>query len=325
MLDILPEPGRLFVATAHRMRWGAERMRHSITARKQAIFIALAAGLWPALQAETATAQAPALQPNAQIQVEYVQPKYNSAAADPNQYTDFTTIYAWLRMRQPLEEIQKFLAPLRLPHQIKVQVDTCGAERRAYVPGAPVTVCYELIDKIERIAAGITDNDAAKQMVIVGTFTEVVLHELAYAIFDVLQIPVWGRIDDAADRLAAFVMMQFPEDVAHTTTVGSADFFLLSKKTWTGVAFANTRSPDAQRFYNFLCIAYGGDNLDFGGWTKGQDGRDPLLPDFRAKQCAREYGQIREAFSLRIMPYVDADAMLQVKAAQWFRPGEISK
>ena len=199
-----------------------------------------------------------------------------------------------------------------------LQVDSCGAERRAYVSGAPVTICYELIDKIEKVAAGITDNDAVKQMVIVGTFTEIVLHELAYAVFDVLQIPVWGRIDDAADRLAAFVMMQFPENVAHTAMVGSAEFFLLSRKTWTGVAFANTRSPDAQRFYNFLCIAYGGDTLDFGGWTQASDGQDPILPDYRAKQCAREYGQVREAFSLRIMPYVDADLLLQIKAAQWF-------
>jgi hypothetical protein len=322
MLDILSAPGRLFASTVGWIGWAAERMRHSTAA---IVCFALALGLWPAFDATTATAQAPVLQPNPQIQVEYIQPKYNSAAADANQYNEFTTIYAWLRVRQPLEEIQKFLSPLRLPRPIKLQVDSCGAERRAYVSGAPVTVCYELIDKIEKVAAGITDNDPVKQMVIVGTFTEVVLHELAYAIFDVLQIPVWGRIDDAADRLAAFVMMQFPENVAHTTMVGSAEFFLLSRKTWTGVAFANTRSPDAQRFYNFLCIAYGGDSLDFGGWTQASDGQDPILPDYRAKQCAREYGQVREAFSLRIMPYVDADLLLQIKAAQWFRPGELSK
>ena len=299
-------------------------MRYSNTARHRSLCIALALGLWPALLARTTLAQATALAPNPQIQVEYIQPKYNAAAADPNQYNAFNAIYAWLRVRQPLEEIQKFLAPLRLPRPIKTQVDSCGAERRAYVSGGPVTVCYELIDKIEKTASGITDSDT-KQTVIVGTFTEVVLHELVYAIFDVLQVPVWGREDDAADRLAAYVTMQFPENVARTTIVGSAEFFLVSRKTWTGVAFANTRSPDAQRFYNFLCIAYGGDSLDFGGWTEAKNGQDPLLPDFRAKQCAREYAQVRDAFSLRIMPYVDADLLLQVKAAQWFRPGELSK
>lgn len=299
-------------------------MRRSNTVSSRTLCIAVALGLWPALEAGTVMAQGPELAPNPQIQVEYIQPKHNSAAADPNQYNDFTTIYAWLRVRQPLEEIQKFLAPLRLPRQIKLQVDSCGAERRAYVSGGPVTVCYELIDKIEKTASGITDSDT-KQMVIVGTFTEAVLHELAYAIFDVLQVPVWGREDDAADRLTAFVMMQFPENVARTTIIGAAEFFLVSRKTWTGAAFADTRSPDAQRFYNFLCIAYGGDSLDFGGWTEAKNGQDPLLPDFRAKQCAREYGQVRDAFSMRIMPYVDPDLLLQVKAAQWFHAGELGK
>jgi hypothetical protein len=107
--------------------------------------------------------------------------------------------------------------------------------------------------------------------------------------------------------------------------VGSAEFFLLSRKTWTGIAFAATASPEAQRFYNFLCIAYGGDNLDFGGWTQAPQGQDPLLPAFRAKQCGYEYEQVRHAFDLRIMPYIDPDLLLQVKAAQWFLPGEIGK
>jgi hypothetical protein len=291
---------------------------------KRSVVTALAIGFWPALPA--AQAQAPGLAPNPQVQVEYLQPKYD-AAAGQNQYNEFTTIYAWLRVRRPLEEIQKFLAPLRLPRPIKIQVDSCGAERRTYVSGSPVTVCYELIDKIQKVAAGITDNDTLKQTVMVGTFTETVLHELAYGVFDVLQVPVWGREDDAADRLAAFVLLQFAGDVSHTAIIGSAEFFLLSRKTWTGSAFADVGSPEAQRFYNFLCIAYGGDELDFGGWTEAPKGEDPLLPKFRTDHdgCRYEYEQVRKAFSLRIMPYVDPDLLLQVKATQWFLPGELSK
>jgi hypothetical protein len=182
-----------------------------------------------------------------------------------------------------------------------------------------------LIDQIERISAGITGNDSLKQTVIVGTFTQAVLHELAYGVFDVLQVPVWGREDDAADRLAAFVLLQFSGEIAHTTMVGSAEFFLLSQKTWTGSAFADTASPEAQRFYNFLCIAYGGDSFDFGGWTQAPKGQDPLLPQSRAQQCGYEYQQVRNAFNLRIMPHVDPDLLLQVKAAEWFLPGELNK
>jgi hypothetical protein len=188
----------------------------------RSIFVAASGVVFWVMLALPAPAQAPVLPANPQIQVDYIQPKNNSTG-------EFAAIYAWLRARRPLEEIQKFLAPLRLPRQIKIQVDACGAESRAYVSGNPVTICYELIDKIQKMAASIPD-PALKQTVVVGTFTQTVLHELAYAVFDVLQVPVWGREDDAADRLAAFVLLQFSGDVAHTAMVGSAEFFLLSRK-----------------------------------------------------------------------------------------------
>ena len=290
--------------------------------------------IWLVAQAAPVAAQTATLQPNPQIHVEYLPPKNNSTAADPTQYNRYMTTYEWLRVRKPLEEIQQFLAPLKLPRPINIQVDTCGgAQRRPYVPAnpatgtpaSPVTICYELVDGIQKIAAGVQGNDPLKRMVIVGTFTQAVLHELAYAVFDVLQVPVWGREDDAADRLAAFVLLQFSGEIAHTTMVGSAEFFLLSLRTWTGSAFADTTSPEGQRFYNFLCIAYGGDPNDFGGWTQAPQGQDPLLPDRRAQQCGHEYQQVRAAFSLRIMPYIDPDVLLQIKAAEWLLPDELSK
>jgi hypothetical protein len=42
------------------------------------------------------------------------------------------------------ETAQQFLSPLRLPRKLKVQVEQCGAPTRAYKPGQPATVCYEL-------------------------------------------------------------------------------------------------------------------------------------------------------------------------------------
>src|SRR5208282_6181002 len=106
-------------------------MRHSTAV------VALAT--WLIAQAMPVPAQAPALQPNPQIQVDYIQPKNSSPASDPTQYNRYMATYEWLHARKPLDEIQKFLAPLKLPRSIKIQVDTCGAERRPYVSGGPVT------------------------------------------------------------------------------------------------------------------------------------------------------------------------------------------
>ncbi len=287
---------------------------------RRLVFVAPFVFVWFAAQA--AMAQSPALKPNPQIEVAYKRPPLD--VDHPARYLKFMSIYDRLLIRRPLDELQKFLAPLRLPHKIKIETDQCNAERRPYIPGGPVTICYEMIDKIESTAANF-QNPAQRQSVIVGTFTVAVLHELAYAVFDVLQVPVWGREDDAADRLAAFVLMQFSEKVAQTTMVGAAEFFLASHRTWTGSAFAVATSPAAQRFYNILCIAYGGDHQDFGGWAQSHNGRDPLIPARRARQCHYEYEQVRHAFDLRIMPHIDADALVAVKASEWFLPGELPK
>jgi len=41
-------------------------------------------------------------------------------------------------------------------------------------------------------------------------------------------------------------------------------FFLeKSEKTWTGSQFADVNSPEAQRYFNYLCMAYGGDPVNF--------------------------------------------------------------
>jgi hypothetical protein len=45
--------------------------------------------------------------------------------------------------------------------------------------------------------------------------------------------------------------------------------------------------------------------------------KKPILPKDRADQCRDEYTQIRSAFNLRIMPYVDPDLLVQVRATKW--------
>lgn len=58
----------------------------------------------------------------------------------------FTPIYERLKQRKVLEELQAFMAPLRLPREITVRVAQCGNENIPYKPQGPATVCYELIE-----------------------------------------------------------------------------------------------------------------------------------------------------------------------------------
>src|SRR5262249_23337881 len=108
-------------------------------------------------------------------------------------------IYERLKQRAVLEELQTFLTPLRLPRQFTVRTAQCGTVSLRYVPGGPATVCYEMVDAVTTLIAKHTKDDDFRQTVIIGAFIETVLHETAQAIFDILQIPIWGRERDAAD------------------------------------------------------------------------------------------------------------------------------
>jgi hypothetical protein len=228
-------------------------------------------------------------------------------------------IYERLKERHVLEELQAFMTPLRLPRQLRVRTAECGAATTDYKPEGPATVCYEMVDFIEKLVAQHAPDQDSAQMAIAGAVIETVLHETAHAIFDVLQVPIWGREDDAADRLAALIMTQFGEDVTKTTITGTANLFTWSGKTWTGSDFSSIASPDYQRFFNYACIAYAADPLQFSDLVeKG------TLPKRRAERCKDEYQQIRKAFNLRIMPYVDPDMLIKLRSTPWltWSPGK---
>src|SRR5262249_25947681 len=133
----------------------------------------------------------------------------------------------------------------------------------AFVPGGGVTICYEYVAEIERLApTARTRYGVTREVAVTGAFVQVVLHEMARAVFDVLQVPVWGREADAADKLAGFIMLQFAPGVARPLSPAPALFSEAADPTWPGSAFSDVRTPEAQRFYNSLCIAYGGPSSD---------------------------------------------------------------
>jgi hypothetical protein len=276
----------------------------------KAVAIALAASC-TAIGANEAKAQIPAGLQNPQIDIVYNVP--SNAAYRP--------IYDRLKQRQVLEELRAFLAPVKLPRKLTVSVDQCGAATRPFKSQGPVTICYELIAQINQISSKL---DASLQpSVNAGAFILVALHELALGVFDELQVPVWGREEDAADRLAALVMLQFGEDLARRTLIGATALFTASNKTWTGSDFGNAVSPDQQRYYNYLCIAYGGAPITFKSLTIPDKDGDQALPDERAVRCDGEYAQVLKAFNEWIMPYVDPNILVKVRAASWLQAGDL--
>jgi hypothetical protein len=257
-----------------------------------------------------APAAADEARPN-RIRIEQVAPK------NP----EFNTIAALIREHRALETLQEIFAPFRLSADLTIKITECGMAN-AWYSRANVTICYEYLHDIrktvptESTPTGVTAEDA-----VVGQFFYVVAHEMGHAMFDQLNIPLFGRPEDAADQFAAYLMLRLRKSDARRLIGGAAftykAFFGASKITASAEAFADAHGAPLQRLYNLLCIAYGADKELFGDLVeKG------YLPMARARSCRVEYGEIDFAFKQLIVPHVDKAMAEQVLAKSWLpEPG----
>jgi hypothetical protein len=275
---------------------------------------AVAAGVlaWPMLMSEAALAQAPSELTNSKIEFAYFPPKTVKYQATMER----------LKSRQVLESLSQFLSPLRLPHKLFLVTIECGNNPSPrYVPSnSAILLCYEFNEILDRLAPkqGQPSQGFSHDEVVVGSFVGVVLHEAGHAVFDMLDVPVFGREEDAADEMASFIALQFSKDVARMVTRGYAYFWsvLGNPKEWS--QYSDEHGTSSQRFYNTLCLGYGGDPQTFKEFVdKG------WLPKERAANCAAEYQQIKLAFEKTILPYIDVNLMKQVQAKDWLKaPGK---
>jgi putative metallopeptidase DUF4344 len=275
-------------------------------ATKTALFLSLTGSL---LAAPAISAKPPALAPN-RIAITYVQP--------PNPAHQH--IYELLKERRILERFKAYLSPLRLPTTLLLKFDGCNGESNAWYEESEqaVTVCYEYIDEVLRnapdmtTAGGVTPQDA-----IVGPTIEVFLHEIGHALFNLLHVPILGREEDAADQVAAYLMLHLDKEDARHTVSGVA--FMYGKEALAQdpklKQFADVHGVSAQRHYNILCLAYGSDPKLFADVVeKG------YLPESRADGCADEYKQVDYAFKTLIYPYVDEAVRKKVQPKKLLKP-----
>jgi hypothetical protein len=295
--------------------------------------------------------------------------KADNCAANPNPYTPIAGLptdnypicyekpadpkyqqaFDDLQKRNILEQYSQFLAPLRLPHKLKLKAMQCTPQydMSPFYSSSDRTLhfCYEFYQLVLNVAPIVTTpQGVTRESVISGTWAGVLLHETGHALFDMLDVPVFGREEDAADEVAAFIPLQFNKDVERTIIKGFAYFWLRLGQMGGDppTRGMNPKDPNfpkdpqgrcnadpfchysevhgtaTQRFYNALCLGYGADREVFKdfiqlGW----------LPPARAANCAHEYQQLTRAFVKTILPFVDQDLMKKVQSSQWLQAGDL--
>jgi hypothetical protein len=246
-----------------------------------------------------------------QVRVVYVAPKDEKHQA----------ILAMLRERSVDERLRELLSPIRLPRRLTVKFEGCDGVANAYYEDDAVTICYEYLEFVLHSApeqttpGGLTPANA-----LIGPTVDVILHEVGHAVFDMLEIPVLGREEDAADLFSAYILLQFdPADAQHlirgTAFLGAKEAAEAQKKQIAIKDFADEHGLPAQRYFTLLCVAYGSDPKAYADAVS----RGGLTKERAEESCPGEYAALERAFRTLILPHVDQALLKEVRAKVRFQ------
>jgi putative metallopeptidase DUF4344 len=152
----------------------------------------------------------------------------------------------------------------------------------------------------------------------VGQFFWVTFHEVGHAAFDIFNVPIFGHEEDAAGNFATFIMLQFGKGQARRLINGAAwawraylgDYQKNPVMQTRLAAFATDHGLPQERFYNLVCLAFGGNSQEFADFAS-------FLPPTRAPNCSREYQTLLRAFRHEIRPHLDMEQVGPVLNTDW--------
>ena len=244
-----------------------------------------------------------------QISIRYAPP------ANP----EHQALYEDMKQRGALEKLQKLLSPIRLPGTLQISLDGCDGEPDAFYDydDTAITICYEYIaELLEHMPDEAPASDISPVDTIIGPLFEVSLHEAGHALFDMLELPVLGREEDAADQLAAYILLQAGKSAARRLIAGTVYAYKIEEEKTEGCRgledYAGEHSTPAQRAFNLMCIAYGFDHELFSDIAS-----EGYLPMTRAEYCDEEYEQVQYAFETLIRPHIDPRVAEQIRDGTW--------
>jgi hypothetical protein len=252
---------------------------------------------------------------NPRIHVEYQPPK------DPAQQK----VYDIVRQRHMLEMVRKIFSPWNLGDiNLNIRTISCGVSNAWYqrVGNVPtVSICYEYLQEVWESIPDETKEASGDSMkeAICGQLFFAVAHELGHAMFDIFDVPVFGRQEDAADQFATYIMLQFGGEQALRLIDGTAygyhayikDLSTKPQVTLPLAAFSSDHGSPEQRYFNLICTAYGYDARLFSLEMN-------KIPPSRAQKCKDEYEDIKYAMHTVFWSHLDHEKVKRVLAMKWF-------
>ncbi|MFK7882004.1 DUF4344 domain-containing metallopeptidase [Roseobacter sp.] len=109
-------------------------------------------------------------------------------------------------------------------------------------------------------------------------------HEFGHALIDILQLPVFGQEEDAADVLSVLLIDSLYDEETASAIIYDAAFGFLNESETYEPALWDVHGPDLQRYYTMICLFYGAN----------PDAREDMtleldLPEERIETCEEEF------------------------------------
>lgn len=152
----------------------------------------------------------------------------------------------------------------------------------------------EQLDPLAPVAFEVDlDDEDDTALFVVGNVLFAVYHELGHALIDLLDLPVIGREEDAADGFAAVMMIPpDPDPVRDELIVAVADGWLLQSEQ-AGVASDQRplwaeHALDEQRYFAVICWMVGSDQEGFFDLA-----RESGMPEERIETCAGDFDRMK--------------------------------
>lgn len=154
-----------------------------------------------------------------------------------------------------------------------------------------------LAEKLKRLGGNVNN-------FIEGNLYFVGYHEVAHALISEFNLPVLGREEDAADRLAILLMM--PDDDEQ-----SPDYLLASMRGWflsaeetplKDIPWWDEHGTNQQRGYQIACLLYGADPKRFASIVKAVN-----MPKDRQESCVEEAAQNEKSWATVLEEHLHED------------------
>lgn len=196
---------------------------------------------------------------------------------------------------------------LKLPQDVPLVGRQCDTANAYWDPSdKTMTICYEDGADALDIYTKIGDPNPAEAATNAEYAT--FLHETGHMVIDLYQLPAVGREEDAADQLAAVIMLApGPDGKVDPDSVKVVKDFAREFKEYDArdgdqisqEQLADVHSMNLTRMYNLECWVYGADPV-----ANADLVQEGSLPQDRADGCVDEYQQMSDSWIALLSPYL---------------------